>query len=283
MMEDPSGIAERLSFHFFRTAGLPAPRANNALLYVNGQFYGVYANVESVDKAMLRRWFASDAGNLYEEGNEDFVAGMEDSFELQTNEMADDRSDLRALIAALQTARDESLLADLAPVLDVEHFLRFTAAEGLVNQWDMYGYTRFYPNNFHLYHDPGRGTFVFLPWGMDMTWKPINDSSMHLPMLGIGQRENNPTGEVTSGVIFRRCLASPSCRSRYIAVVRELLAVLDSARLAPLAATFRAQIAPHLQADTRKVHSNEESEASYHTVLSIIQQRPAHVRAELGP
>ena len=201
MFEDPSGVAERLSYHLFRLAQLPAPRANSAVLFVNGQSYGLYVNVESIDKAFLRRWFTSDAGNLYEEGQQDFLPGKENSFELETNEMVNDRSDLRALITALGSARPDTLLADLVPALDVEHFLRFTAVEGLVNQWDMYGYTRFYPNNFHIYSDPQR-KLVFLPWGLDMTWKPFHDGAPHLPMLGIGPPEQRrpPSDHRRAGV-----------------------------------------------------------------------------------
>ncbi len=56
MMEDPSFIAERLSYLVFRTAGLPAPRANSALVYVNGAYYGVYTNLETEDKTFLRAY-----------------------------------------------------------------------------------------------------------------------------------------------------------------------------------------------------------------------------------
>jgi hypothetical protein len=63
-------------------------------LYVNGQAYGLYANVEAEDKTFLRRWFTSDDGNLYEEGQTDFVSGAEQTFDLETNETANDRSDL---------------------------------------------------------------------------------------------------------------------------------------------------------------------------------------------
>ena len=281
MFEDPSAIAERLSYHLFRLAGLPAPRANSAVLYVNGQYYGLYVNVESIDKAFLRRWFASDAGNLYEEGQQDFLPGKETSFELETNELANDRSDLRALIAALGAARPDTLLADLAPALDVEHFLKFTAVEGLVNQWDMYGYTRFYPNNFHLYSDPQR-KFVFLPWGLDMTWKPFHDGAPHLPMMGIGHRANDPRQVVTAGVVFQRCLVSAPCRARYVAVVREMLALLEGARLDMLAASFREQVRPLQRMDQRKFHSDAQCEASFQTVVRTIRDRPARVRQDLA-
>src|SRR5213075_2682152 len=66
-IEDPSFVAERVAYLSFRNAGLPAPRQNSAQVYVNGEYYGVYGNVEVEDKAFLRRWFASDEGNLYEE------------------------------------------------------------------------------------------------------------------------------------------------------------------------------------------------------------------------
>lgn len=54
---------ERLAYDVFRAAGLPAPRCNNAVVYVNGAYYGVYVNVEAEDKTLLRRWFASAEGN----------------------------------------------------------------------------------------------------------------------------------------------------------------------------------------------------------------------------
>lgn len=282
LMEDPSGIAERLAYDFFRLAGLPASRANNALLWVNGQFYGVYANVESIDKPLLRRWFASDAGNLYEEGGEDLLPGREATFELQTNELADDRNDLRALTAALARAGDATLLQELAPLLDTERFLRFTAAEGIVNQWDMYGYTRFYPNNFHLYRDPASGRFVFLPWGLDMAWKPFDDTAVHLPMLDLAHSGNSPLEPITAGLVLRRCLASPPCRARYLAVVREVVALLPAAGLDARASSYRAQIAPHLAADWRKVYSDAETEASFAAVLAILRARAARVLADLG-
>lgn len=38
------------------------------------------------DKAFLRRWFNDDSGNLYEEGQSDFVSGAENQFNLETNE-----------------------------------------------------------------------------------------------------------------------------------------------------------------------------------------------------
>ena len=282
LLEDASFLAERLSYHLFRAAGLPAPRANNAIVAVNGQLYGVYANVETEDKTFLRRWFASDAGNLYEEGQVDFLPGNETRFELETNEQRNDRTDLRDLISALQAARDPSLLADLERHLDTEHFLRFTAAEAVVNQWDMYGYTRFYPNNFRLYHDPASARFVFLPWGMDMSLKDFRGRGDHIGVFQPARQFNNPAGPVTGGLIFQRCLRSPACKAAYTGHLQEMLRLHESVALDRLAERYYAQIKPHVYADPRKEVSNAGFERGYATVLRIIRERPAAIRADLG-
>jgi hypothetical protein len=283
LIEDPSFIVERLCYHVFRTAKLPAPRANNALLFVNGMAYGLYANVESEDKTFLRRWFTRDDGNLYEEGQKDFLPGNEGTFNLETNEMANDRTDLRNLISALQAANDATLLEDLDRAMDTAHFLRFTAAEAVVNQWDMYGYTRFYPNNFRLYFDPSIGKLVFIPWGMDMSLKPFPQStSLHMGVLTVARQYERPAGPVTAGLIFQRCLRSPTCRPRYLAALEEMVRLFESAALDRLAERFYTQVRPHIAADPRKEVTPTASEQMYNTVVRIIRERPARIRAEVA-
>jgi hypothetical protein len=282
MVEDPSFVAERLSYEVFRAANLPAPRANSAQVFLNGKPCGVYANVETEDKTFLRRWFASDAGNLYEEGQKDFLPGNDLAFELETNEGKNDRSDLTAFIASIAGARDETLLADLDAQLDTAHFLRFTAMEAVVNQWDMYGYTRFYPNNFRIYRDPAQAKFVFLPWGMDMSLKDFRSMGDHIAIFEPARRYNNPRGPITGGVIFQRCLHSPACTAAYTATLRQMLAVFETLDLGQRAQHHYQQIKALVYADPRKEISNAAFEAGFATVVRIIRERPAKIRAELN-
>lgn len=280
MVEDPTFLAERLAFHFFRSQGLPAPRCNSALVYVNGEPFGVYANVETEDKAFLRRWFQSDDGNLYEEGQVDFEPGNEAKFDLETNEEANDRSDLTALIAALASAKPASFLADLGSQLDTDHFLAFTAAEAAVNQWDMYGYTVFYPNNFRLYRDPGKQKFVLLPWGMDMSMKPFRDSGKpHIDIFELAREGDRPGAKITAGRMFRACVASSSCRETYAATVEKIASALEGAGLRALAEKYHAQLAPHVETDPRKEYSAAQVAAAYQSLLKVIDERPAAMRA----
>lgn len=282
MVEDPSFLAERMAYAVFRAADLPAPRCNSALIYVNDQFYGVYANVEAEDKTFLRRWFADENGNLYEEGQEDFVSGAEMTFDLETNELDDDRSDLRGMIETFESTTPATFLTAMSAVLDTEQFLRFTAAEALVNQWDMYGYTVFYPNNFRLYHDPTSSKFVFLPWGMDMSMKPYRDSGKpHIAIYELARSIDRPRGPVTAGLMFQRCLESDQCTAQYTAAVREVLAIYESADLEAKAEAYYQQIKPHVAMDERREYSDEQFEAGYDALVTTIRTRGDAVRADI--
>jgi hypothetical protein len=284
MVEDPSFLAERLAYHVFRAAGLPAPRCNSAEVVLNGQAYGLYANVESEDKTFLGRWFDDDDGNLYEEGQSDFVRGAEAKFDLETNASSADRSDLRRMIEVVSTPPvSGTLLRHWDAVLDTTQWLRFTAAEAAVNQWDMYAYTVFYPNNFRLYHDPSRAQFVFLPWGMDMSMKPYRDSGRaHIPLFTLARQYDLAWGKVTSGLLFQKCLQDADCKQRYAGALRELVTVYERADLATLAAQYHAQIAPLVRADPRKEYSEAQFASGYAALLSTIRTRPAAMRAELA-
>ena len=279
MVEDPSFLAERLAFHFFRAQKLPAPRCNSALVYVNGAFYGVYANVEAEDKTFLRRWFADDGGNLYEEGQVDFTPGNETKFDLETNEEANDRSDLTALIGALSNSKPESYLTDLGAQLDMTHFLAFTAAEAAVNQWDMYAYTVFYPNNFRIYRDPTTQKFTMLPWGMDMSMKPFRDSGKpHIDVQAIARQGDSQNGTITAGLMFRKCLTSPACKTAYLKVVNETATAYAAANLEALAKQYFAQIEPEIAKDPRKEYTAAQVKTGYDNLIKTIRERPDALR-----
>ena len=266
--EDPSFVAERLVYLAFRNADLPAPRANSAEVWVNGAAYGVYNNIETEDKPFVRRWFADDEGNVYEEQGVDWQPGNEEGFELETNEEVGDRSDLTALFAAIDGAADDTLLADVAGIVDTDRFLRYCALEGLVNQWDGYAYTQFGPNNYRMYHDPSTGHFSILPWGMDMAMKPLGD---------------NDYVDVHSaaGLLLSRCLGVESCRAAYDAVLAEETDRFEALGLDQVAEAAYQQIRDQVYADPRKEHSNEEFDATYARVLEFTRERPASVRAQL--
>jgi len=58
MNNDPSQLRDRLAYQLFRWMGVAAPRANHAIVTINGRT-GLYANIESVDGRFTRSRFAT--------------------------------------------------------------------------------------------------------------------------------------------------------------------------------------------------------------------------------
>ncbi|MBL7827313.1 MAG: CotH kinase family protein [Saprospiraceae bacterium] len=60
---DPSFVREPLAYEVIRKY-MPAPNCNFTKLYLNGKFYGVYVNSESVDMNFIKKHFGTTTGNI---------------------------------------------------------------------------------------------------------------------------------------------------------------------------------------------------------------------------
>ncbi len=194
--QDPSRLNTCLAYQVFRDAGVPAPRCSYAHVRVNGESLGLYANVESLKEGYLERTFGDASGEFWEGTLSDFRTEFLGTFEAK-NDAAEDSSmaSLDALRAILEDSPDETLLADLAPWIDVDDFLAFWAAEVLVAHWDGYAGNT---NNFYLYRDPADDRFQFIPWGTDAVLR-------------------GPSAAVSaSGILARRLYLMDETRQRYL-------------------------------------------------------------------
>jgi hypothetical protein len=278
-VRDPSALSQPLAYAVFRSAGLPAPRCNSALVYVNGEYYGLYANVEVEDKVFLERWFDSNDGNLYEETGVDLVAGAADEFELETNEAQDDRADLEALIDALERATPDDFLEVVGQQLDMDHYLSFAALGLLLGGEDSYPYWLGNPNNFRLYRDPARARFVFLPWGLDRALRPRFDPGVvhaWIPAL-----DHYHSLWDTQSVVQSGCLQSPSCRASFVARVREMTELFEQLDLASRAHELTRLVEDAVLADTRKPFDDEYAQYARELLAEYVEGRPEATRAEL--
>jgi CotH kinase protein len=210
--QDLTRVQTCLAYKVFGAAGLPVPGCTLARVSVNDQVLGVYTNVEPHKKPLLRRFYASDKGNLYE-GNAgaDLRQDSLFKFEKKTNESDLDPADLARVAAALEIPDDAAMLQQLEKVLDVEQYLRFWASESLVGHWDGYSGDL---NNFYVYVDPATGKLNFLPYGPDSTF---TSTHTFLPAAG------RPPVTLAWARLPRRLWAYPVTRDRYRAVLRSLL------------------------------------------------------------
>jgi len=288
--DDPSFVAERLAYDVYRAAGVPAPRCNSALVYVNGTFYGVYTNLEAEDKHLLGRWFPTDGGNLYEKnGTLDFTAAGAAEFELETNETTNDRTDLNNLIAAIERATNPAtFLQDIGANMDTAAWLKFTAVEGAVNQWDSYSFTIWYPHNFRLYDDPTAKKFYFIPWGHDLSMKPaLFTGKQFVKLFQLARASDSANGRVTSGILFQRCLQSPACKAALKEAFNQVITVWEGLQMEAAATRYYNQIKSQVNADTRKrvpdgLLTNQQFDMAYQSLLGVVRGRVAAMRADIA-
>jgi CotH kinase protein len=268
MVEDPSMIHEALTYTAFRELGIPAPRTGYTFLRVNGQPYGVYLDIETVDDVALKRIFGSfdeETQHLYEaEYHTDVVPGGAGDYEVDEGDETN-REDLEALIAAVNGSSPASFSARVASVADLEEMTLFWAIEKYIGRWDGYagkaGAEQ--PNNYYLFSEPS-GRFQMLPWGSDETWEERLAFDGH------------------DGLMFNLCLEDSACATEYWEELKGARAAIAGLPLGQLATELSELLEPWQELDPRREVSMNGIGAAVAEVHDFIAERPAEAAAWLA-
>lgn len=208
--QDSSLVSQTLAYEAFNAAGVSAPRCTFAKVTVNGEFLGLYSNVESISQSFLKRRFKNNNGNLYEGTLADFYPHALDRMEIKTNKKKHDRSKLDRLAKML--SEEETLSIDkVDELVDIDNFLRYWAIESLIGFWD--GYTN-NQNNYWVYENKSNGKFYFMPWGADAAF-------MQSGFPGFG-----PSGAVSiysESILANRLIQNEAISQRYRETMRWVL------------------------------------------------------------
>lgn len=275
MVSDDTFLAERLGYHAFRTAGFPAQRANTVHLYINGDDYGIYANVETPNKDFLARIKANagpDGKTLFEaNGGGNWMPGVEDNFEMDVGE-DEDEADLTALFQKVALAQSATLLADVSGSLHTEDYLRYAAFEGIIGQVDGYGYGVWGSHNYYMLGDQG-AKFRLLPWSLDLSFSNNNG------IVNLDQPKKTFSGDET---LLTRCKAAPTCWADYKTQVAALVAAFQAMNLEPLAKQWHAQIDALARNDPKREASIGAYEGETNKLYAWLLARPGVVKAQMG-
>ena len=138
------------------------------MIRANDIYFGVYTLVEEVDDTVVKTQCPDDDGNLYkpEDAAATFASGTynQDEYDLKTDhdETYEDITALYTIINdSSRTTDPVSWKTNLEAVFDVNVFLKWLAANTVMQNWDTYGYMS---HNFYLYNRPGDNTFQWMPW-----------------------------------------------------------------------------------------------------------------------
>lgn len=177
---DPSIIRSKLCWDLFNDVGMIHSRAAHAEVYLNGKYYGLYINVEHIDDKFLKKNFSNAEGNLWkclypadlvylgeDQNLYKKINGGIQTYDLKTNEGADDYSKLAHLVSIINKTSLSVLPDSLEKIIDISSVIKLFAFNTLVASWDDY---RSLNNNYYLYHEPSKDKFSILPYDYDNTF-----------------------------------------------------------------------------------------------------------------
>ena len=172
---DPSIIRSKLCWDLYRKMDVPAPRANHVQVYINGNYMGLYINVEHIDEQFIDKRFHNKDGNLFKciwPSDLAYISNNPDDYKsnggyaLKTNRTVNDYSDLAHFIDVLNNTPLSDLACALEPVFNVDVWLRALAVDVFTGNWDGPAFNK---NNFYLYHNTQSGRFEYVPYDLDNT------------------------------------------------------------------------------------------------------------------
>ncbi|MFI3320424.1 MAG: CotH kinase family protein [Rikenellaceae bacterium] len=173
--EDESLMREKVGSDLFRAFGVPSAQTAFTTVYLDNMgsgtqyYYGVYTIVEEVDDSLIKSQFSDSSGNLYKPDGDaaSFKSGTYDTseFYLKTNTSSPNYSDVRSLYDALhsssRTSNSAAWQEGVEAVFNVDIFLRWLAANAVIQNWDTYGNMT---HNYYIYTNPTDGLITWIPW-----------------------------------------------------------------------------------------------------------------------
>ena len=252
---DPALVREPLAYHVFAACAVPASRTRMVSLRVNGQFYGLYVDVEQPDKPLLKRhrlqgaaiYKANSPSNRADERDLGSEKNFAAHYEKETRK-SESHADLQQFCRALAAASNEQAFAFFTNRVLLDTYVNYLAANVLVQNWD--GLNK---NHFLVHDERGSGQWLAVPWDLDRTlgdhWDGDFDRA-DVPIL-LGQRTlPSSTGW---NRLADRFFSDATLRGRFLDRLEELLRTeFTPAKLFPLLDRYEAQLAGEAPRDQKR-------------------------------
>ncbi|MDA9161255.1 CotH kinase family protein [Crocinitomicaceae bacterium] len=272
--KDPTFMREKIFFDISREHGVPCPRANFSTVTYNGEPWGFFTMVEQIDDQFLDWRMLDDNGNLFKAGS-NFGGGdgeasleylgnaqsaYESSYELKSNENANDWSDLIEFIDFINNTSDSEFETNLGSQMDLGPFLSSAALDNLFGNLDSYTQSA---RNYYLYHNLGMDKWQWIKWDGNEAFGsygfmgPLNPSNLDIYYYA----SNRP--------LLERVYASQILKDQYTSEVCLLInTIFNPDYLNPMIDDLKELIKNDVYADNNKMFSNTDFDTNIESDLS---------------
>jgi len=287
---DPTLMREKLSYDLFQDLGVLSPRARFVKLYVNGDYYGLFTDVENPRRGWLDEFGIDNGGSLYQaQGSRMVVLDSPEEYEsVFEKELREDEpfDDLIELITVLNSWQSAEIHEQFNSWLDMQQFKRYMVAHCLISSADHV------ETNYYLYHDlEDGGDWIIIPWDHDRTWGHHWDDELGFFSLEIITDTPVDYGAFNSSwgtggwgnVMYDRFMNDSQYRAAYEQQLAEALdAEFSEAAQLGRIDSYYALIHEAVMQDTHKWGENTDFDTRIDELKGYVSGRHEFLRGELG-
>ncbi len=257
MTQDRTFVHEALAYRAYAAAGVPEIRTGYATVSVNGEPYGLYVDVETLDDDFVAEHFGAGAGILYEAAAAGADLREEDAAKFDL-EHGDDpgAAAWTELVRAIDLPGDD-LFYGPSRLVDPEALVKVLAMSAVLGDWDNYG---FKANNYRLHRDAKTNLWTLLPTGQDQSLATLSDPWAF------------------DGRLALKCFGSDRCFAAYGRALRSMADAFEALDLGAQAKKLVALVEAAGRSDPRKPFSNADTEEARKALFATIGKRPDHAR-----
>lgn len=184
-MDDNSYVRQKLAYDMWKSMaeywGVErlTPRTFFAVLYLDGEYYGLYTGLDRVDEEFIGEMGLDRTGNLYKAVNHDanfyLKSNLHAGYEKKEGEDLTDFTDLDALVQFTGGSTTEEFLAEADQWIQLDEFMDWNLFVHYSSSDDSGG------KNSYIYNDPDDWMFRYAPWDFNHSfgqdWQTIRVSS----------------------------------------------------------------------------------------------------------
>jgi hypothetical protein len=266
---------------------VPAVKANFIHLHINGGDWGLYPNVQQLNKDMMKEWFFSNDGSLWRahvrstggpgpgpgpggqwgDGTAAFnylgsdTALYQDYYTLKSSDEVNPWDYLRDACQMLNQTATANLESVLPQYFDMDRVLWFLACEIAFADDDSYVYKG--KMDYYAYHDVETGRMTPLEFDGNSA---LNSQGLNWSPFYHADNANYP--------LLNKVLAVPAWRQRYLAHMRTILnGIFNPANTNGILDAYKAQIDQQVQDDPIKLYTYNEFVSEVTALKTFITNR----------
>lgn len=303
IIQDNTCMKDYLTYQMMGYFGVDAPLCSYAYITVNGEDWGLYLAVESIEEAFLQRNYGSSYGELYKPDSSDMGGGRgngekfnmgsgmgsndvsliytDDEYDSYSNIFDNAKTDIsdsdkERLIASLKKLNEKEAIGS---VVDIDEVIRHFVVHNFVLNFD--SYTGSMIHNYYLYEENGQ--FSMIPWDYNLAFGGFQSASDASSLVNYPIDTPVSGGTIESRPMLSWIFASEEYTEQYHQYFSEFISrYFDSGYFEQMIDSVRERIAPYVEKDPTKFCTYEEFEEGADTLKEFCMLRAESVNGQLN-